>query len=118
MMSLAQTLYQWIDLMWIPVALLTMEKGKRLFTVGFICACVLLLRLQVELMGDIGYANGIFGLMESDAYARGLVTYALFITLFMILAHYSPGVDKSIHIAASITMMIGAFCVSALVMVL
>ena len=50
-MSLAQTLYQWIDLLWIPVALLTMEKGKRLFTVGFICACVLLLRLQVELMG-------------------------------------------------------------------
>jgi hypothetical protein len=118
LMSLAQTLYHWIDLFWIPVALLTMEKGKRLFTVGFILSCVLLLRLQVELMQHIGFPRGIFGVMESSIYARGLITYGAFITLFMLMAYYSKGVDKSIHIAASITMMIAALCVSALVMVL
>lgn len=117
-MSLAQTLYPYIDLIWVVVALLTMHRGKRLFTCGFVLSCSLLLRLQVELMDRIGYHNGYFGLMKSDVFCRGLVTYSLFITLFMVLAYLSPGSDKNIHIAASITILIAAFCISTLVMVL
>lgn len=117
-MSLAQTICQWIDLLWIPVALFTMERGKRLLTVGFVVSCALLLRLQVELMQQIGYPRGFFGFMGSAVLTRGQISYSVFVMALMILAHYSPGSDKSIHIAASISVMIAAFCVSTLVMVL
>lgn len=111
-------LLSWADLFWLPVAFLTMERGKRLLTCGFVLSCALLLRLQVELLHGIGYPYGFFGLMAAPVMIRGLVTYGVFILLFLLLAYFSKGSDKSIHIAASITIMIVAFCVSSLVMVL
>jgi hypothetical protein len=117
-MSLVQTAFQWIDLLWIPVAVLTMEKGKRIFTCGFVFSCVLLLRLQVELLQKIGFAHGFFGWMDSDIYKRGLITYGFFIMLFLLIAYFSPGSDKNVHIAASIAIFIAAFCVSTFIMVL
>ncbi len=117
-MSIAPALYHWIDLFWVPVALVTMEKGKRLLTSFFVLACVLLLRLQMELLRDGGYGRGILGLMESDIYPRGLATYSVFIMLFLLLAYFSKGAHKAVHMAASITILIASFCVSTLVMVL
>lgn len=118
LMSLAQTLYHYMDLLWIPVALLLMEKGKRLFTCGFVLSCALLLRLQVELMESIGFHKGFFGLLKGDVFSRGLIVYGLFTLIFLLLAYFSPGSDKNIHIAASITIFFAAFCISTLVMVL
>ena len=117
-MSIAQTLYHWIDLFWIPVALLTMERGKRLLTAFYVLACVLLLRLQIELLEDGGYTHGILGLMKSAIYPRGLVVYSVFILLFLLLAYFSKGSHRAIHLAASITILIASFCVSTLIMVL
>ncbi len=94
------------------------ERGKWLLTSGFVLACVFMLRLQLELMGAIGLPRGFFGLMDASLYNRGLITYAVFIGLFLILAHLSRGGDKNVHMAASITILILAFCVSSLVMVL
>lgn len=116
-MSLAPFL-PWIDFLWFPVALVTMERGKRLLTCLFILGCVVLLRLQVELLAQIGFPRGVFGLLDSALLLRGLVTYGVFIALFLIIAHLSQGAHKAIHLAASITMMIASFCVSTLVMVL
>ena len=114
----AHTIIPWIDLLWIPVALLAAERGKRLFTATFAGACVLLLRLQVELLQGIGFSKGFLGFLHNDILIRGMITYSVFIMLFLVLAHYSHGTDKSIHIAASITIMIAAFCVSTFIMVL
>ncbi len=114
----AQTILPWIDLLWVPVALLTMERGKRLLTCGFVLSCSLLLRLQVELLQQVGYPYGFFRLMDTGIFTRGLITYGGFITLFLLLAYYSPGSNKSVHMAASITILIAAFCVSFLIMVL
>lgn len=113
-----QGLLSWIDLLWVPVAFFTMERGKRFLTCGFALSCSLLMRLQVELLQDMGYGRGFFGFMQSHIHTRGLITYGVFILLFLLLAYFSKGSDKSIHIAASITIMIAAFCVSSLVMVL
>lgn len=113
-----QTFYPWIDLLWIPVGWLAVERGKRLLTTGFVLSCVLLLRLQVELMQSIGAPYGFFGFMKSSIFERGLTCYGVFIGLFLLLAHFSKGGDKNVHIAASITILIMGFCVSALVMVL
>ena len=117
-MNLAQTAYQWIDLLWVPVALLTMERGKKLFTCGFVLSCTLLLRLQVELLQQLGYPRGFFGFMDSNIFTRGLIAYGAFIAFFLVLAYYSKGGDKNVHIAASITILIAAFCVSLFIMVL
>lgn len=117
-MITAQTLFQWIDLLWVPLALLTMEKGKRLLTCLFVLSCVLMLRLQMELLHSMGFPNGIFRLVETSIYVRGLIIYGFFIGLFLILAYLSKGGDKNVHIAASITILIASFCVSSVVMVL
>jgi len=117
-MTIAQTILAWIDLLWIPVSLIAAEPGKRLFAAGFAGACALLLRLQVELLREIGYSNGFFGFMESDILLRGQITYSFFILIFLMLAHFSKGVYKSVYLAASITIMITSFCVSSLIMVL
>lgn len=114
----AQTLLEWIDLLWIPVGFFAAERGKRLFTAVFAGACALLLRLQVELLRGIGFSNGFLGFMTSDVLYRGMVVYGFFILLLLVLAFYSKGSDKNIHIAASITLMIAAFCVSFFIMVL
>lgn len=117
-MTIAQTILPWIDLVWVPISLIVAEPGKRLFAAGFAGACCLLLRLQVELLRGIGHANGFFGIMQSGVLTRGQVVYGLFILLFLILAHFSHGVYKSVYLAASITIMISSFCVSSLIMVL
>lgn len=113
-----QILYPWLDLLWIPLAVVAVERGKRFLTIGFVLACVLMLRLQMELMHSIGQPYGFFGFMTTSIYDRGLVTYGIFIALFLLLAHFSRGGDKNVHVAASITILIAAFCVSSLIMVL
>lgn len=113
-----QIIYPWIDLLWIPVSMMLVERSKWILTSLFILACVLLLRLQLELFGSIGFKNGFFGLLKSGAYDRGLVVYGVFIALFLFLAYFSKGGDKNVHMAASITILIMSFCVSSVIMVL
>ncbi len=113
-----QSLTPWIDLLWIPLSLVIIEKGRKIKTAFFAGACVLMLRLQIELMQSVGFPRGVFGLIDMGLLPRGQITYGLFIFFFLILSHFSPGVDKHVHIAASITIFITAFCVSTLVMIL
>lgn len=113
-----QTLLPWIDLLWAPVALIVVPKGIKIKTALFTLFCALALRLQVELLQSIGFGKGFLGLMESGILARGQVTYGVFILFLLILAFFSKGVDKHVHIAACITILIVAFCVSTFVMVL
>lgn len=108
----------WIDFLWVPVAFATMERGKKLFTCGFVLSCSLLLRLQVELLQQTGFSRGVFGLVQMPLFNRGLIVYGGFILLFLLLAYFSKGADRNVHMAASITILIAAFCVSTLVMVL
>jgi hypothetical protein len=116
-MMTAQTILQWIDLLWVPVAFLAMEKGKKIKTCLYVLSCVLLLRLQVEFMSSMGAPNGLTGWVEIPSFTRGLVVYSIFILLFLMMAHFSKGGDKHVHIAASIVMLILSFCVSSVIMV-
>ena len=117
-METIQNLLPWIDLLWAPVALLVVPRGVKIKTAVFTLFCSLLLRMQVEFLNVIGFGHGFLGLMESAILTRAQVTYSAFIFIFLILAYFSPGVDKHVHIAASITILIVAFCVSTFVMVL
>lgn len=117
-MGIAQNLYHWLDAFWLFPALFLMEKGKKLLTCLFILSCVLLLRLQLELMNSIGFPRGVLGWVSMGLYERGLVVYGLFTAFFLLIAYFSKGSAKSIHMAASITILITAFCLSSLVMAL
>lgn len=113
-----QYLLNWLDLVWVGIALFALHKGQRLKAVLFILSCVLALRLQVELMQEINYPNGIFHLLNFPLLQRGFITYGAFIAVFLILSHVSREKDPYIFIAASISVFTVAFCASTLVLVL
>lgn len=108
----------WIDLAWLVVALLVAHKGQRLHAVLFILVCVLALRLQVELMTEIGYSTGLLPFLTFPLLYRGFFAYGAFIAVFLSLAYFSREKDPYIYIAAAIAVFTVAFCVSSAVMVL
>lgn len=111
-------LIDWIDLMWVPVALVLLRKGQRFKGVMFILSCVLTLRLQVQLMERIHYPTGIMHFLEFPLIQRGFIVYGAFIAAFLILSHFSREKDHYVYIAAAITVFMVAFCVSSFVFVL
>lgn len=108
----------WMDLFWVPMAIVAAHKGQRGKTVLFVLACVLALRLQVELLTEIGYPTGIFPFLDFSLLQRGFVIYGAFIAVFLSMLHLSREKDPYIYIAAAITVFTVAFCVSSAVMVL
>ena len=112
------TYLNWMDLSWVVVALLAAHKGQRGKTVLFVLTCVLALRLQVELMNEIGYSTGLFPFFDFPLLQRGFLAYGVFIAIFLSLLHLSRERDPYIYMAAAITVFTVAFCVSTFVMVL
>ena len=115
---MGQIFYQWVDFLWLPAALLIVHKHQRLFVLAFILISLLTFRTQVELMQAIGYDTGILNLMKSSVYNRGLIIYSVIFGLYLILAYYSPGTQKVIFFAASLSIYILAFCFSMIMMTL
>lgn len=113
-----QSLIQYADFLWIPVILLVLERRAWLVTCGFVLACALLLRLQVQLLAEIGFPRGITGMIDMPVFQRGLITYSVFILVYLLLAYFSKGTSRTIHLAASIATMVTALCVSSVIMVL
>lgn len=108
----------WFDLVWVPVALLVVNKGQKLKAVLFVLACALALRLQVELMVEINYPSGFLPLLDYPLLHRGFIIYGVFTAVFLALSFFSREKDHYIYIAAAIAVFTIAFCVSSFVMVL
>lgn len=111
-------LYQWLDLLWLPIVLFIVTKEQRLWAVGFLFSCMLMMRLQVEVMHEIGYTKGFTNLLTSTAFDRGLVVYSIFYVAYLILAHYSPNTKGPMFIAGSISIFFMAFFSSTFIMLL
>lgn len=111
-------LYQWVDLIWVPLSLFIVHKGQRLYSVGFVLACVLTLRLQVEIMDSIEMSKGFLPLLDYDAYDRGLIVYTFFYVLYLVLAYTSPRTQSYVYMAGTISLYFMAFAVSSIVMIL
>ena len=109
---------QWIDVLWLVPAFVLIHPKERLLAAGFFIICMVMMRLQVELMGSIGYEQGILGVMSMPVFSRGLIVYSLFYIAYMLLAHYSRDSRKVIFMAASISIFFMALFVSSVVMVL
>lgn len=111
-------LIEHIDWIWLPIGWFAVHKKHRIKAVGFIMACILMLRLQVELMEEINHPTGIMTLMDSHVLDRGQIVYAVFIMLFLILAHFSAQTEKIIFFAACLSVYFMAFVASTLIMLL
>lgn len=115
--ALAQFL-PWLDLFWIPLALAVVHPEQRIKAVLFAAACVLMLRMQVEMMGQIGYPDGFFGWWGKPLLYRGMIGYGLLIAFYLLMARLSPKTNVFVMMAASITLFILGFCVTSALMVL
>ncbi len=108
---------EWLDLLWIPVALAIVHKGQRLKSIFFIITCIACLRLQMGIMASTGYNFGFTGWFEMSSFRRGLIVYAIFIALFLLLSHLSPYTKGPIYLAASLSIFFMAFILSSLIMI-
>jgi hypothetical protein len=111
-------IYQWIDLIWIPVAWFVVHRQHRWYAVALAATCSLTLRTQVELMRSIGHDTGMLHFMNSDIYARGLIAYGVVVGLFLLLSHFSQATAKIVYFAACLSVYIFAFCGTMVLMLL
>ena len=108
----------WLDLIWLPLILLVLQKKQRLIGAGFFFACALMMRMQVELMSSTGFVTGMLPFMNSHVLYRGIGVFSLFYAGFLVLAVYSKNSIGTILMAACISIFFAASITSMLVMVL
>lgn len=87
-------------------------------TLGFFISCMMMMRLQVELMTEIGFEYGIMNVMSSNVFDRGLAVYSFFYMAFLILVQYSPNTKGALFIAGAISIFFMAFFSSIIIMLL
>lgn len=111
-------LYQWLDLIWLPLAWFVVHPQHRWLTLAFIVACGATMRTQVELMNATGFTTGILPLLDAPLFTRGLLGYGFVIAVFLALAYFSRATAKMIFFAAAISVYIFAFCFTMILMLL
>lgn len=109
---------QWIDLIWLPIGLVMVHKHQRTWAAGFFVGCMLMMRLQIELMESTGYAHGFVPVMSSYVGTRALMVYSVCYGIYIAFAIYSPGTKGTMLMAASISMFFMALFTSMIIMVL
>lgn len=117
-MDMAALLHDWADLIWIPIAAISVHKGQRLKAMAFVIFCMMTMRLQVEFIRDTGFDTGYLTFMTSDIFNRAQIIYSVFVVLYLIMSHYSPNTKGAIYLAASISIYFMAFISSTVIMML
>lgn len=110
---------EWLDLLWLPFALILLHKGQRLKAAAFILACIFTLRLQIELFNVMGHAQGFTPFLNDfTLHQRGYAVYGFFILAFLLLSYFSPMTTRVIYFAAAISVyfmaLLSAFAVLAI----
>jgi hypothetical protein len=107
---------QWIDIIWLLLAGLVLHKGQRLPALAAILACMVMMRLMIELMESAGYPRGIIGFVSIPVAVRGMAVYSFFYVAYLLYA-YSLRSTGAIFLATSIAIFFAAAFTFALVMV-
>lgn len=108
----------WVDLLWLPVAVLAVGKKNRGKSILFALSCILMLRLQAQLMHEIGFDAGILTFVQWPALYKGMAIYGFFMSVFYGLSAVSKNTDPYVFMGASISIFFLSFCISSVVMVL
>lgn len=111
-------IFQWIDVVWLPLGLAVVHKAQRPVAAAFFIGSMVMMRLLIEMMGAIGYPYGLIGLMDLSVQKRGLITYSVFYLLYIILLYISPRVFRPVLLGASITVFFIAAMSFCFIMVL
>ncbi len=77
-----------------------------------------MLHLLVELMHSIGFPSGFFPVLDAPAWLRGQIVYGLFYLGYMALCYYSAGSERTVFMAASISVFFTASVMALLVMLI
>lgn len=115
---LSALFYQWVDFLWIPVAIAVTHGQQRYFAVLFVLFCALSLRMQREFLDSFRLSDGVTNFFSLTPYARGLLVYAIFTMLFFLLSYISPNTRGVIYMAAAISIYLLAFCISSVIMII
>lgn len=109
---------QYLDLLWAPVIFFLVDKKHRWYAVGFVLACLMMLRMQYELISEWGFGEEGFPdmLLDSNPYIRGVVIYSVIFVLYIGLSLYSQRTAPIIYMAASISIFFFAFILSFVLM--
>ena len=86
-MDYATLFHDWADIIWIPIAAISVHKGQRLKAIAFVLFCMITMRLQVEIVRSTEFDTGFLNFMTSDIFNRAQITYSIFIVLYLILSH-------------------------------
>ena len=76
------------------------------------------LRLQIEIAQEMGFAKGVTGLIDWPLIIRGYVVYGVFFFVYLLLSYLSPYTRGAIYLAASLTIFFMAFTVSSIVLII
>ncbi|MGH1398732.1 MAG: hypothetical protein ACRBCT_05910 [Alphaproteobacteria bacterium] len=116
--QILQNLYPWIDTIWLPIAFVTIHKHQRVWALGYIIGCMIMMRMQSELMVSIGYPYGLLPLIDMHVFTRGLIVYSGFHAVYLLLTRFSRDSNKHVLMAASISIFFAAMFVSMIIMLL
>lgn len=118
MQELILTLYNWIDLLWIPIALIVLPLRQWIEALTLIICCVIMLRLQIETLDAYDFNGGLTGWFDFDLYHKGLFAYSLVIAAYLILALILYRHGWFIHLSWAIGIFFQAFIFSSLIMII
>ncbi len=113
-----EIIYYNLDLIWLPMVFVIMHKHQRWTAFGFLVSCMLVMRLQVELMEGGGFHHGILPIMQSTVFDRAAVIYNIFYIVYFVMAYFSRLSMPAVFLGASISIFFMAFFVSSLLMIL
>lgn len=113
-----ELILNYIDLIWAPVVYFVVAKQHRWYAVGFVLSCLMMLRMQYELIDEWGFGEEGFPdmLLDSHPYVRGIITYSVIFALYLVLSIYSKKTNPVIYMAASISIFFIAFITSFVIM--
>ncbi|MFK7839871.1 MAG: hypothetical protein AB8B83_06015 [Bdellovibrionales bacterium] len=109
---------KYIDLIWLPVGIVLVHKEQRIVAGAFFISCFIMMRLQIEMMYVIGYPTGILPLLKHPVNLTAMGVYTFFYIIYLALCHWSPGSQKHIFLAATMSVFFAAMLTSQVIMLL
>jgi hypothetical protein len=109
-------IYQWIDFLWLPLAWFTVVPKFRLHAACFVLACLMTMRLLADIYESIGHPAGFLPFFDTPVYTRGLIFYSVIMTLYLLLAHYSPRTRPIVFFAANLSIYMMSLILCLLIM--
>lgn len=99
-------------MVWIPLVFIFAARRHWVTALILVLVCILTLRLQNELMVDIGHPFGFLPFLTLPVLYRGYIIYGALIFLFLLLSSFSRRENTFVYIAAAIGIYVLGFGIS------